>query len=202
MGKNVYYRNIVFFVQHLQSLVTFKEVALVKASIVTSLQSSTLEWYTSELSDFDCNALNNDSGVKSWVNTLSYCFNVSTSVALGLLTNETYSLDNAQARRPIVQYVHTIMQHGIGCNIVNIANQLSFANQGFAAKLRVFVSSSNESIKAANFIYNPEEKQEFWHKMLNMTVTPGRHYNNFCRLCPFRSAFSRPALSSRSDAFL
>ena len=95
VGKDVYYKNVVLFVQHLQSLVTFRGAALVKANIATSLRGSALEWYTSELSDFDRDALNNDPGVKSWVNTLSHRFKVPTSVALGLLTDETYSFDDA-----------------------------------------------------------------------------------------------------------
>lgn len=36
VGKDVYYRNVVFFVQRLQSLVTFKGASLVKANIATS----------------------------------------------------------------------------------------------------------------------------------------------------------------------
>ena len=100
VGKDVYYRNVVLFVQHLQNLVTFKGVALVKANIATSLRGSALEWYNSELSDFDRDALNNDPGVKSWVNTLSHRFKIPTSVALGLLTDETYPLDDARARQP------------------------------------------------------------------------------------------------------
>ncbi len=166
LGKDVYYRNVVLFVQRLQSLVTFRVAALVKANIATSLRGSVLEWYTSELSDFDHNALNNDLGVKSWVNTLFHCFKVSTSVALGLLTDETYSLDDASARRPPAQYVCTIMRHGIGCNIVDIANQLSFAYRGLAPELRVFVSLPTESMKAADFICTLEEKQEVWHEMM------------------------------------
>ena len=127
VGKDVYYKNVILFVQHLQNFVTFRGAAFVKANIATSLQGFALEWYTSELSDFDRNALNNDLDVKSWVNTLSHHFKVPTNVAFGLLTNETYTFDNARARRPPVQYVRAIMQYGIGCNIVDIANQLSFA---------------------------------------------------------------------------
>ena len=64
IGKDVYYRNVVLFVQRLQSLVTFRGVALVKANVATSLRDSALEWYTSELSDFNRDALNNDPGVR------------------------------------------------------------------------------------------------------------------------------------------
>ncbi len=126
VGKDVYYRNIVLFLQRLQSLVTFRDTALVKANIATSLRGSALEWYTSELSDFDCNALNNNPGMKSWVNTLFHRFKVPTSMALGLLTDNTYSNDDTHARRPPAQYVHAIMRHSIGCNIVDVVNQVSF----------------------------------------------------------------------------
>ena len=120
------------FVQQIQSLVTFRGAGLVKANIATSLLGSALEWYTSKLSDFDCDALNNNPGVKSWINTLSRCFKIPTSVTLSLLTDETYSLNDACAWRSLAQYICAIMQHGIGCNIVDVANQLSFAYQGLA----------------------------------------------------------------------
>ena len=95
--KNVYYRNVVFFVQRLQSLVIFKRAALVKANIATSLCGSTLEWYISELSDFDQDELNNNPSIKSWISMLSNCFKVPTSIILSLLTDKTYSLNNVQA---------------------------------------------------------------------------------------------------------
>ncbi len=166
VGKDIYYRNVVLFVQYLQSLVTFQGAALIKANIATSLRGSAPEWYTSELSKFDRDTLNNDPGMKSWVNTLSYCFKVPTSVALGLITDETYSLNDVRARRPPAQYVCAIMQHRIGYNIVNIANQLFFAYRGLASELWVFVSPPTESMKAIDFIRTLEEKQEVWHEMM------------------------------------
>ena len=160
VGKNVCYTNVVLFIQRLQSLVTFQRAALVKANIATSLQGSALEWYISELSNCDRNALNNDPGVKNWVNTLSHCFKVPTSMALSLFTDETYTLDDARARRPLAQYIRTIMRHDIGCNVVDIANQLSFIYRGLAPKLRVFVSPPTESTKAADFICALKKKQK------------------------------------------
>lgn len=65
VGKNVYYRNMVLFVQYIQNLVIFKSASLVKVNIPTSLREFALEWYTFELAKFDRDALNNDSGMKS-----------------------------------------------------------------------------------------------------------------------------------------
>ncbi len=96
--KDMYYRNVVLFIQRFQCLVTFRSTAFVKANITISFRGSALECYTFELSNFDCDALNNDPSMKSWVNTLSHCFKVHTSMALDLLTNETYSLNKAWAQ--------------------------------------------------------------------------------------------------------
>ena len=184
--------------QRLQSLVTFRGAALVKANIATSLQCSALEWYTSELSNFDRNALNNDPGVKNWINTLSHRFKVLTSVALDLLTDETYSLDDAHTRRPPAQYIRAIMRHGIGCNIVDVANQLSFAYRGLAPELRVFVMPPTESTKASDFICALEEKQEVWHEIMTTPATPHKYYN------PARSPSPspyRPPFPNQSEAF-
>lgn len=177
IGKNVYHKNVVLFVQRFQNLVTFRGVALVKTNIATSLRGSALEWYTSELSNFDRNALNNNPGVKSWVNTLSYHFKIPTSMVLELFTDETYFFDDVQAQRPPVQYVCAIMRYGIECNIVDIANQRSFAYQGIAPELQVFMSLSTKSTKAIDFIHALEEKQEVWYKM--MIALPGlqQYYN-------------------------
>ena len=140
--------------------------------------------------------LNNNPGVKSWVNTLSHHFKVSTSVALGLLNDESYSFNDAQARRTPAQYVGAIMRHGIGCNIVDIANQLSFAYRRLAPELRVFISPLTELTKAANFIRAFEEKQEVWHEMMTTPATPQRYYKLVRTLSPFR-----PPLSTQSEVF-
>lgn len=43
VGKDIYYKNVVLFVQYFQNLVTFKGVALVKTNIIISFWGSILE---------------------------------------------------------------------------------------------------------------------------------------------------------------
>lgn len=157
--KEVYYRDIVLFVQYLQNLVIFKRIALVKANIAISFCVLALKWYILELSDFDHNVLNNNLGIKSKINTLLHRFKVLTSIALDLLTNKTYLVNNTQARQTSAQYIHTIMQYRICCNIVDIANQLSFVYRKITSKLKVYILLSIETIEASEFIRALEEKQ-------------------------------------------
>lgn len=60
VSKDVYYKNVVLFVQYLQSLVTFKGVVFVKVNITIFFLGFALKWYTSKLNDFDHNTLNNN----------------------------------------------------------------------------------------------------------------------------------------------
>lgn len=63
---------MVLFVQHVQILITFQNIALVNANITISLYSSALEWYISKFSNFENSILNNNLEIKSRVNILSY----------------------------------------------------------------------------------------------------------------------------------
>lgn len=62
------------------------------------------------------------------------------------------------------------MHHGIDCNIIDVANQLSFAYRGIAPELRVFILLPTKTAKVSNFIWVLEEKQEVWHEMMAMPV--------------------------------
>lgn len=81
-------------------------------------------------------------------------------MAFGLLTNKIYIFNDAQAWQPPLQYIHAIIYHSIGCNIINVINQLFFVYQGLVLELRVFVLLLIKSTKVANFIYTLEKKQK------------------------------------------
>ena len=65
LRKDVYYQNVIFFIQHIEYLVTFRGANLVMANIANSLRSSALEWYTSELDDQKRERHHRDSSVDS-----------------------------------------------------------------------------------------------------------------------------------------
>ena len=69
------------------------------------------------------------------------------------------------------------MRYGVGCNIVNVANQLFFAYRGIAPELRVFVSLPTDSTKAADFIRTLKKKQKVWHKIMTTSAMPPQYYN-------------------------
>ena len=135
--------------------------------------------------------------MKSWNNTLFHHFKIPTRVALGLPIDKTYYFNNVQVYRPLAQYIHAIMWYNISCNIVNIANQLFFANQRLTPKLRVFIIPSTKSIKISDFIHASNKKQKVWQEIITTLETPYQYYNPAQRLSLFR-----PPFLSQSKPFL
>lgn len=113
-----------------------------------------------------------------------------TRMAFGLLTDETYFFDDARARQTPAQYICDIMRHGIGCNIVDVANQLSFTYPGIAPKLRIFVLLPIESTRVPDFICALEEKQKVWYEMMITPAGPQQYYNPAQRPSPYRLPMS------------
>lgn len=89
-----------------------------------------------------------------------------TSIALSLFTDNIYLVNDAYIWQSPAQSVRTIMRHGIGCNIVKIANQLSFTYRDIAPKLRVYISPSIETTKTSDFIYALKNKQNVWCEIM------------------------------------
>lgn len=77
------------------------------------------------------------------------------------------------------------MRHGIRCNIINVANYLSFAYQSLAPELQVFVLPPTESTKAADLICILKEKQEIWHEMITTSAGP-KYYNPAWMPLPYK----------------
>ena len=60
MGKKLYYRLIILFIDKIVNLITIKPVILVKANINIYLRKITLLWYMSELNNAKRSGLRNN----------------------------------------------------------------------------------------------------------------------------------------------
>lgn len=108
------------FVERIEIMVAFKDVSLVKTNISNSLRGSAPEWYK-KLRNFDRNALDNDRGMSTWIQTLLLQFKICPDTALGLLVDAAFLIADVRRRRPPSQYVKTIVRCYVGANIVEEA---------------------------------------------------------------------------------
>ena len=166
VGKDVYYRSPILFVERIRDLATIKGASIVRSNLNTALRGSALAWYTAELSNLERVGLRADeNGVEEWCSAIIKRFKEATGVALHNLTTEKYSVHDARTRREPAAYVQTILRHAKSANIDNAENQLTFAYQGIAAELRAFVDPPTSTTTVASFIQTLELKKDTWFEM-------------------------------------
>lgn len=106
VGKDLYFRNAILFVERVRDVATVKGDATVRTNLNTALRGAALKWYTAELSNLERTGLRNDPrGVDEWCNALLARFKELPGVALSNLTIEKYTLADARAKREPVDYV-------------------------------------------------------------------------------------------------
>ena len=106
IGKELYYRLAILFIDRIADLVTIKLVILVRANINTYLRKAALLWYILELNDAKRSSLrNNIDGVNLWIKSLKRRFKILITVALQQLTTTKYIINNIRNRNEPAEYV-------------------------------------------------------------------------------------------------
>ena len=106
VGKELYYRLIILFIDRIVDLVTVKLAVLVKVNINIYLRRAVLSWYILELNDAKRSGLrNNTDDVNLWIKSFKRRFKILIIVALQQLTTIKYVINNIRNRNELVEYV-------------------------------------------------------------------------------------------------
>lgn len=166
VGKDVYYRSVLLFVERIKDVASVKGEAIVRTNLNTCFRGSALAWYTAELSNLERRGLRAEgNGIEDWCQTLSKRFKEPTGVALAHLTTEKYTMNDARNRREPAAYVQSIIRHAKAAEIESTQNQLTFAYQGIVAELRAFIDPPQADSTVGSFIQILELKKDTWFEM-------------------------------------
>ena len=106
IGKKLYYRSVILFINRIANLATVKPAVLIKANINIYLRKAALLWYILELNNAKRSGLrNNINDINLWIKNLKRRFKVPITVALQQLTTTKYIINNIRNRNEPVEYV-------------------------------------------------------------------------------------------------
>ncbi len=171
-GSDVYYRNVMLFVERVKDLAAIKGPAIVRTNLNTCLRGDAQTWYIETLSNLERIGLRaGENGVDEWCSALVSRWKEPTGVALEKLTSEKYTLQDARNRREPAQYVHAVIRHAKGANIDSVANQLTFVRQGIAPELRVFIDPPTPTTTVSEYVKVLEAKKDAWFEWRQPLLT-------------------------------
>ena len=121
VGKDVYYRLVILFIERIKDLASVKGAILVRSNINTCLRGAALTQYTAELSNLERVGLRADENdIKEQYNTLTKRFKQATGIALSQLILEKYTLYNTRTKREPASYIQAILRYAKAANFNNV----------------------------------------------------------------------------------
>ena len=121
VGKDVYYRSVILFIERIKDLVSVKDAILVRSNINTYLRGTALTQYTVELLNLERVGLRaNENDIKEQYNSLIKRFKQATGIALSQLILEKYTLYNTRTKRELASYIQAILRYTKAANFNNV----------------------------------------------------------------------------------
>ena len=138
--KNIYFRDVHYFMRRANDIVTIKRVELVRQNLWICLREIVLKWWTVEFTNnerlmttFTAEA---DGKLQQWTRLLHDCFKAFFNITLNALFNERYTLRDVVNRRELKKYIQKILLLTKNASLDSAKNQLNIIYNDIDNSLR------------------------------------------------------------------
>ena len=163
--KNVYYRNVHFFIERILDLVATKNHDVVKINLNTCLQNIALIWYIDELTILKRFELRQIDLTKEWINSLKKRFKFNQFVAINSLIAERFFIVDVCNDREPFSYVQQIVNYVKNVSFDFIYHQLIWAWRNLDSKLKRNIDAFTETTTLTQFFEKIEAKKKIWQNV-------------------------------------
>lgn len=173
-GNATVWRNVYLFIEAVQHNAVAGREPVVRANLHTCLKGIAQTWYAEELEETTRLAFRfAPNGLKLWTEYLTTRFKDAMTTALKKLQAETYTADDARARKDVRAYAAAIIRHSKAAHLDKAFQQLSYVYNNLDPTFRPFVPKPTETSTITNYMMILAEKQETWTDMLLAQSQPG-----------------------------
>ncbi|KAL8635025.1 MAG: hypothetical protein Q9228_007445 [Teloschistes exilis] len=171
-GKDIFYRDVVQFVQQVRRVAHTKNVA---SRLHLCLRGTALPWFTNLPSDIQdqmsCN-------VDVFCDRITAKYQISTSRAFDLLHAEKYTMQDAKKNRPADDYVQSMIRYGKHCGQSDLS-VLTLAWKHLDEELQRDVTRPYTTTTSDELARAIDEAAEYWSTRNRLKATSDRtHYPN------------------------
>ena len=135
---------------------------MIRDNLFTCLRGTALQWYTSELSTDQKALVKYDEGIVEWEKQLLRRFRIAPNQAMMVITNEKYTIDDAQKRREPREYSAKIIRAARDAELSASLNILSLVYNGMEAEFQQDLPLPTATTLIDGFLQIMEEKKTVW----------------------------------------
>jgi hypothetical protein len=173
VDKNIYFRNVHFFIDRVKNIAVIKEIETVRNNLYTCLRDTVMIWYTAELFEKAKELVKTKNNLDVWKSYLIKRFRDRLNVAMIIIIKERYIMNNARRRRESREYVSVIMRTARSVELKSKSHQIMMIYNDLNLKFQSNISMSTLITQIQNFLQHLNDKKNIWWDLVNRN----RNYN-------------------------
>jgi hypothetical protein len=159
LGNHPYIRDVYVFIDRIKDVARQKGEQMVRDNIQTCLRGTALEWHTSELTDFEKDALRTVDLERGWIKQR---FKERAPIAWNRLEKERYTLKDAANGGPPRAYAQAVFRDAKAAGVESVYNQLVAAWTHLHWEFQRDIPAPTSTTTMIDFLDQLESKTDIW----------------------------------------
>lgn len=177
-NRETYFRDVHMFIQRAKDFMPAKGEVVIRENLFTCLRGIALQWYTSELASDTKRLLRHGAGIEEWERLLLKRFKQSLSMAMDMLANEKYTMEDACECREPREYSAKIIRAARDADMAAELNIMSLIYNGFDVEFRRDLLIPSTSLALDTFLQTMDDRKHLWWELAarnNSYIMPSRN---------------------------
>ena len=162
LGTKVIYTDVYTFTDRLKVVIKQKGDEFVRSNIQACLRGDALEWYTTELTDFEKESLEDRTVERGWIPQLIKRFKPRAAEALEVIHNLRFGYPEIRSGKTPRHFVQELMRHARAAHYEDPFNLLTMAWSRFDPALRRDIAEPKETTTMSQFLEEIDAKAGVW----------------------------------------
>ena len=195
--RNTYFRDVHTFIQRAKEFIHTKDEHMVRDNLSSCLRGIALKWYTAELSPDIKSLIRYGTGIDEWEKQLLKRFRLAPHIAMMMVVNERYPIEDARRHREPGDFTGNIMRAAKDAELTSPISILSFIYNGMDAEFQQHLPVPSSSTSIASYFQIMDERKTLWWTLASRVrfqdSRPYGFYSNASSSCYAKSSNSEPS---------
>lgn len=157
-----YFRDVHTFIQRAKDMMSTKGEQMVRDNLSSCLRGSALEWYTADLSPDIKSLIRYGTGIDKWEKQLLKRFKLAPHIAMIMIFNERYTIEDARRHREPRDFAGNIMRAAKDAELTSPISILSIIYNGMDAEFQQHLPVPTSTTSTDSYLQIMDERKNLW----------------------------------------
>lgn len=162
LTHGIYFNDVHTFIKRAKDMMRTKGEQMVRCNLSSCFRGSALEWYLADLSPYIKSLVQYGTGIDEWENQLLNRFKLSPHIAMRMIFNERYTMEDARRHREPRDFAEYIIQAGKDAELTSPISILSIIYNGMDAEFQKQLPIPTSTTSTDSYLQMMDERKNLW----------------------------------------